>query len=328
MKKFQALKDGRPAPAPLDIRADERVGLSMDRANQLLRATCELASARDWVTLSHMVTRHSPLFAGDRPTWLPMKRGDHWRLVAGSSPPGGQREESLLAAAPDLFRFSMTGERHRTPWVLFPSSTDGVQGLLVVHAGATTLTEDDEWRLEAFAAVLRVAVENVQLFSDLTHDSITDALTRCFNRKYAFLTLDAELRRAKRSEHPLTVLMLDVNGFKGINDQHGHLCGDMLLTAIGDLLHRTLRTGDIKCRYGGDEFLVILPETSRQSAQHVIDQLAKELERLNLTVDNVAIVASLSVGAAQAIPGELDASAIVARADAQLYAAKHKSMIV
>ena len=83
--------------------------------------------------------------------------------------------------------------------------------------------------------------------------------------------IDTELRRARRSQMPVSLIMFDIDHFKDINDEHGHLCGDAVLAAIGTRLRELLRGSDLKCRYGGEEFLVLLPETALEGAKRVAD---------------------------------------------------------
>jgi two-component system cell cycle response regulator len=113
--------------------------------------------------------------------------------------------------------------------------------------------------------------------------------------------------------------MLDVDDFKGINDTQGHLCGDGVLESIGDTLRRTLRSSDVKSRYGGDEFLVILPETPAEGAEQVADHLRRAIERVEYAGRTRPFTLTVSVGVATALPNETDALALVGRADAALY---------
>jgi diguanylate cyclase (GGDEF)-like protein len=138
--------------------------------------------------------------------------------------------------------------------------------------------------------------------------------------------MEHELRRSRRTKSPLAVLMLDIDGFKKVNDHHGHLTGDRVLEAIGDALRRTLRTTDIKCRYGGDEFFVILPDTLPDAAHHVAEHLRRAIEQLEIVLPNGCMTCGISIGVAAAAPGEVDASAVVQRADEALYRDKVRSL--
>ena len=134
--------------------------------------------------------------------------------------------------------------------------------------------------------------------------------------------LEVELRRAKRSGRPLSVAMLDLDRFKQINDSYGHLCGDEVLATVGDGLTQVLRAADVKCRYGGDEFLLILPETPLRGAEELGDCLAKDLSRRALTFHGAHVSFAVSVGVTSALASDADAATVISRADEALYRAK------
>ena len=142
-------------------------------------------------------------------------------------------------------------------------------------------------------------------------------------RAHGMKVLDAELKRAKRARTSLSVVMFDLDYFKSVNDDYGHLCGDALLTAVGKRMQELLRNSDVKCRYGGEEFLILLPDTPIDGAVHVADVLRQEIGKLSVSWTGETVSTTASVGVAIAGPGELDAKALIGRADAALYRAKH-----
>ena len=142
-------------------------------------------------------------------------------------------------------------------------------------------------------------------------------------RAHGMKVLDAELKRAKRARTSLSVVMFDLDYFKSVNDDYGHLCGDALLTAVGKRMQELLRNSDVKCRYGGEEFLILLPDTPIDGAVHVADVLRQEIGMLSVSWTGETVSTTASVGVAIAGPGELDAKALIGRADAALYRAKH-----
>jgi diguanylate cyclase (GGDEF)-like protein len=111
-------------------------------------------------------------------------------------------------------------------------------------------------------------------------NSVRDGLTGCNNRTHALEVIDTELRRARRSQTPVSLIMFDIDHFKDVNDRFGHLCGDAVLAAVGVKMRQVLRGSDIKCRFGGEEFLVMLPETPLEGAKRVADTLRRELSEL------------------------------------------------
>ena len=171
-------------------------------------------------------------------------------------------------------------------------------------------------------ALIAIAIRNMQRLVETRDFSLRDRLTGCASRAHGLDTLKAELARARRTHHPLSVVMFDVDHFKAINDKFGHVVGDSMLEAVGKSLTRVLRVSDVKCRYGGDEFLVVLPETPLGGAVHAADSLLREIGRLRLAVGEHVVNATVSVGVAAAMPGELNPEALIARADDAMYQAK------
>jgi diguanylate cyclase (GGDEF)-like protein len=135
--------------------------------------------------------------------------------------------------------------------------------------------------------------------------------------------LEGSLRRASRTGLQVSVLMIDLDGFKAINDRYGHLPGDTVLSAVGARLHRMLRQSDVRCRLGGDEFLVILPDTPIEDALRVAESVRNAIEALEVRSVRGTIRISASIGVASSIPGDpLSVTAFVDRADVALYRAK------
>jgi diguanylate cyclase (GGDEF)-like protein len=196
------------------------------------------------------------------------------------------------------------------------------------------LYESHEWpgpaRDSAHLALLRraggqiaVALANLALRERLEQQSVRDPLTGAFNRRYFEESLRREILRASRNGRGLALVMLDIDHFKQVNDQYGHDAGDEVLRNVADVLHRAVREADVVCRYGGEEFAVLLPEISmevaRQRAQSIVD--ACRSRRVALGAGRAGQV-TISAGLAQLSAGEGGAE-LIRRADAALYAAKH-----
>jgi diguanylate cyclase (GGDEF)-like protein len=179
----------------------------------------------------------------------------------------------------------------------------------------------------AAAALLAGALKNAELFEVVHENSVRDSLTGCFNRQHAMEILDVELRRARRTKQALSLMILDLDHFKAINDRHGHLCGDAALSSVGLRMQAVLRASDVKCRYGGEEFLLLLPETTLAGAEHVAEVLRHDLEKHPVKWhkqgrDAAEVRITASIGVTTVVPGEVDPIAVIARADAALYQAK------
>jgi diguanylate cyclase (GGDEF)-like protein len=194
-------------------------------------------------------------------------------------------------------------------------------GAIGIQDGASM--DVDRRRTFGGATVLiAIAVRNVQLFGDARQHSVRDGLTNCVTRSHGLETLDLELRRARRSRQPLSIVMFDIDHFKRVNDELGHPRGDDLLRAVGAQLTRVLRQTDLRCRYGGDEFLIILPDTPLAGALQVAESIRREMATLAIVAGTASIAVTVSVGVAAAAPDDLGATSLIERADAGLYEAK------
>jgi diguanylate cyclase (GGDEF)-like protein len=164
----------------------------------------------------------------------------------------------------------------------------------------------------------------LSLMRELLHarrDANHDALTGLFNRRAAAERLVLERARAERQRAPLSVLMLDIDHFKRINDRCGHAAGDGVLLAVADVLRHELRASDLGVRHGGEEFLVILPGDSAAQAFEVAERIRGEVAQLAVPLDGDTASITISVGIATFNGSESDEQ-LIARADAALYRAK------
>jgi diguanylate cyclase (GGDEF)-like protein/PAS domain S-box-containing protein len=170
---------------------------------------------------------------------------------------------------------------------------------------------------------IKLCLSNLKLRDELREQAIHDMLTGLFNRRYLDETLPRELHLAQRRNAPLSIVMLDIDGFKQFNDSFGHAPGDALLRDFGRVLREHLRKSDISCRYGGDEFVLVLPDSSVADTQERMEQIRIFLKGLQFHhVQQVPKVISLSAGIAQTPEHGTTASALLRAADEAMYSAK------
>jgi diguanylate cyclase (GGDEF)-like protein len=159
----------------------------------------------------------------------------------------------------------------------------------------------------------------------LREQSIRDPITELFNRRYLEETLPREFSRCRRNGEPLTVAILDFDHFKRFNDDYGHQAGDAVLRAVGALVLRSLRGGDVACRYGGEEFALILPGAALAKAALRLETLRRVLMRLRVNYRGADLPGiTVSIGLATAQPDEADAAALLGRAEAALHRVKEQ----
>lgn len=181
-------------------------------------------------------------------------------------------------------------------------------GLFVAEAQRSA--EEERHRLEELVAQRTAEFERL---------ATTDVLTSALNRRRIFELAEAELARAARYRHPISFAMLDLDHFKTINDRFGHAVGDEALSAAATAVQAQLRSVDLLGRYGGEELMVVLPETGRDAALRALERVRQAVQRLRLSVPEVEV--RVSGGVVEARSGEsLDAA--LRRADAALYEAK------
>ena len=165
--------------------------------------------------------------------------------------------------------------------------------------------------------------EKLRLIDTLERLSRTDGLTGLMNRRALTENLIYEVDRAKRYMSPLSVLLCDIDSFKEINDAYGHDVGDRALQTISATLKTILRKTDMAGRYGGDEFMLILPETSRKGAENLAGKLLSIMRDTDLHLpDGKPIRLSMSIGIAEPLAGETGIDALIKRADDAMYASK------
>jgi len=173
------------------------------------------------------------------------------------------------------------------------------------------------------AEQLELALANFRLRETLREQSARDQLTGLFNRRYMEESLDRELRRASREDYTLGLLMMDLDHFKDLNDGFGHAAGDLMLRAVGGFLGSAVRGDDVACRFGGEEFVVILPRASRENTRRRAEGLRQGMKRLQPEPSGPGRASlTISIGVACAPEHGETREQLVHAADVALYRAK------
>jgi diguanylate cyclase (GGDEF)-like protein len=179
---------------------------------------------------------------------------------------------------------------------------------------------------QTYVNTASAALMSLQLLADAEQRSMTDPLTQLYNRRSMEQLLEREVALAERHAHPLSLVMIDMDGFKQINDTHGHAAGDYLLRAFADCVRITLRKTDLAFRYGGDEFVVALPQTPLIQAQQVVSKLRQAFAAVDFSsaIVDLANQPTLSIGVAERSKtgNVLTLSNLLHAADQALYDAK------
>jgi diguanylate cyclase (GGDEF)-like protein len=209
--------------------------------------------------------------------------------------------------------------------ILVPLKTkDRVEGVLDLSVPGGT--EPSEYTVKMLATIgnqLGVAIENARLYEKAKERSLLDSLTGLWNHEEIVRILEQELDRAKRGGISVGVIMIDLDHFKGINDTYGHLTGDAVLRKIAEKLRSSLRSYEIVGRYGGEEFLLVLPGCDLRVAGEIAERIRKKIAADAIDTPAGHIVVTISLGVAVSSPErQSTAPFLVNAADLALYRAK------
>jgi diguanylate cyclase (GGDEF)-like protein len=217
--------------------------------------------------------------------------------------------------------------------ICIPMTAQGeTQGLLYLDSGVAStsafsqeLSQSEQRMVTTLAEHLASAVANLNLRERLRMQSIRDPLTDLYNRRHMEESLDRELRRSDRKDQPLSVMMVDIDHFKRFNDSYGHEVGDVLLQELARLFRRHLRTEDVACRYGGEEFTLIFPETTLESAIERAEALCQIVRTTDVQYRGKNLPRfSISVGVASSPQHGSVREMLLQSADGALYQAKEQ----
>jgi diguanylate cyclase (GGDEF)-like protein len=268
----------------------------------------------------------------------PCESVGHVRITPGSGIIGGvfaSKKPLLVRDTARVPGLTPRSQRYQTASFMALPVVAGSEALGVVtladRADGRPFNREDLAAVRILAVVSGIGLVREQLArqtDELAHAAAVDPLTGMFNRRYLQSRLDAELERSRRTNVPVSLLMLDIDVFKAVNDKLGHQQGDAVLRKVAEIVRRSVRSSDVCARYGGDEFAIIIPEHTVSDvhagiALHTAERIRTRVEAFRW--DSLGLPQSLavtvSVGVAIAEVGER-ADTLIGRADERLYAAK------
>jgi diguanylate cyclase (GGDEF)-like protein/PAS domain S-box-containing protein len=236
-----------------------------------------------------------------------------------------EKSPLILADAQTDSRFKhWFGTKTTRGWMGVPLAVRGeLIGFLTLDSNQANSYDPSQSKLvEAFANQAAIAIANARLFRQVKSLAVTDSLTGLFNRRHFFELAGREFERSRRYGSSLSLIMWDIDHFKNVNDQFGHLVGDAALQAVAARCRQQLREADLLGRYGGEEFVALLPETNLFSAAQAAERLRSSISNNPILVGDKEVVLSISLGVAEADASCLDLETLISRVDLALYKAK------
>ncbi len=211
---------------------------------------------------------------------------------------------------------------------LSPAERDVVQTIVdLIRRG----DQSDHLIVDLRKHVARLETENIDLMVRnrfLSEVTARDSLTGLYSRWYVLDKIESEINRSLRSGSPMSLLMLDIDHFKKVNDTFGHSAGDQVLQLVGKLLKESCRVYDVPGRYGGEEFCVLLPDTAMENTPRVAERIRARLESSEISVGGAMVGVTASIGIAGLDSSDVQSffspTALIDRADRALYTAKHR----
>jgi diguanylate cyclase (GGDEF)-like protein len=298
-----------------------------EEAERLLRLGRALAESIDREAIRQSLVKLLPAFCGDRKYWVLRWEDQQWLEFVGDAT--ADSFETAEPASERLTRANSIGLPSARTGLLIGDDVcfalavgDRMIGVLGV-SNQPALSPSESSALAAVGTFVALALRNLDVLDESRRRAIKDPLTGCVTRAYGLERLQGELRRGNRTGRPVSILLFDIDDFKLVNDTAGHLCGDMVLEGVGRAVQRVVRASDVCCRIGGDEFLIVLPDTPSEGAMRVAEKVREQIASLRLDHSGPQTV-SVSVGYTTSEHGETDGLALVRRADGALYRAKRE----
>ena len=203
----------------------------------------------------------------------------------------------------------------------FNLSTESINLGTIIITKKTRFSKKDISQLEELMCFLIQPLKNAVTHHNVLHASLHDPLTKLLNRSSLEPSLQREIQLSKRHGSPLSLIMLDIDNFKKINDNYGHLAGDNILIKIAFIISNTIRETDYAFRIGGEEFLILLNDTSIKDAEKLAERIRTKVEQSYVTFENHKLSYTISLGISYLQP-ENDQQSLIKKADKAMYKAK------
>ncbi|MGH9313352.1 MAG: GGDEF domain-containing protein [Vicinamibacterales bacterium] len=299
------------APSAIDHRGSSTLPRQADdtpKLDAVLRFARDLNASPEIDRLHATISRDLAPLLGYQDVWIVTRFGSRQRVIL---PEGVRSGAETLKPAQQ--------------WMTFPLAADGTTfGVLGIGIGQERITERRRGVVSDVAVLLAQALKTSETFERMRETSTIDPLTGCSTRAHGLQRLEIELRRAQRSGKSAGVLLLDLDHFKSVNDRYGHPCGDAVLAQVGRTMMHTLRASDIRCRWGGEEFLIVLPETGLEAAKRVADSVCHRIADARVPYGSEDVRVTVSIGVTVTRPAEIETQNLLLRVDAALYRAKNE----
>lgn len=253
------------------------------------------------------------------------------RIKPGEGVPGWVLREGIPVIVPDVtkdrrFVCDLTGSDSSHSLMCVPLKSKGkVIGVMEFgnNDDSEPFTKNDIDLLMKISYYISLAVERVALYQKMAELAVTDDLTKLFNSRYLNRTIEVEIQRSERSKTSVSLIFMDLDNFKEVNDNFGHLVGSKVLVEVGQILMKSLRSIDIIARYGGDEFVIVLPQTIPEAAMRVAERVRRLIERnIFLKKDGYNIRLTASFGVASYPRSAKTKEELIKLADEAMYKVK------